>query len=318
MSSSKGTSTVSLARSGPRSTALFAVSPRTWGVAPGTRHGPPASTPGSVRRHARDTARPLGGSQPGAVGSPQPSRTVVRPPDPARTRASTGRNDRTRTCGLPPKAGALATTLRPVSAPQCLRDHRRADGGNRTRVISLEDWGSTIELRPRTATGFGLLAHVTREGRSATARPAHKPQRLSGPARGQVSRARAAAGHGRRPGCRWRPPAWPRRPRSCSELAIGLADEAVDADADVGPARLDHAIGVEHQRVTGPRRRRRRGSRPEDRPELRSPDPGASCARPPASGAPAGARPSRSGSCRGEVEAERRRMRPVLPGWLIR
>ncbi len=29
------------------------------------------------------------------------------------------------------------------------RDYKRADDGNRTRIISLEGWSSTIELRPR-------------------------------------------------------------------------------------------------------------------------------------------------------------------------
>lgn len=31
-----------------------------------------------------------------------------------------------------------------------------ADDGNRTRVASLEDWGSTIELHPRTPEGTSI------------------------------------------------------------------------------------------------------------------------------------------------------------------
>ena len=51
-----------------------------------------------------------------------------------------------------PKAGALATTLRPAKrAPDGAGGPLGADDGNRTRVASLEDWGSTIELHPRTA-----------------------------------------------------------------------------------------------------------------------------------------------------------------------
>ena len=33
----------------------------------------------------------------------------------------------------------------------------RAGGGNRTRVASLENWGSTIELRPRVVFCFVVL-----------------------------------------------------------------------------------------------------------------------------------------------------------------
>jgi hypothetical protein len=64
-----------------------------------------------------------------------------------------------------PKAGALATTLRPAksvgpaspgarwSLGRSATDLLGADDGNRTRVASLEDWGSTIELHPH-APGF--------------------------------------------------------------------------------------------------------------------------------------------------------------------
>src|SRR5581483_4901070 len=54
-------------------------------------------------------------------------------------------------------------------------DREEAGGGNRTRMTSLEGWGSAIELRPR-ASGT-ILAAAPKPGRSC-ARPA--PRRAVG------------------------------------------------------------------------------------------------------------------------------------------
>lgn len=47
----------------------------------------------------------------------------------------------------------------------------RAGDGNRTRVTSLEDWGSTIELRPRAAGSPGCIGSVAVPARVVAHRP---------------------------------------------------------------------------------------------------------------------------------------------------
>ena len=103
LSSSKGTSTVSLARVGLKvSTALFTASPS----------GGPACTALSV----------------GATGL-----------EPA---VSCSQSRRASHYATPRQTGSSAAVRRPWT-------RLGADDGNRTRVASLEDWGSTIELHPR-------------------------------------------------------------------------------------------------------------------------------------------------------------------------
>ena len=53
-----------------------------------------------------------------------------------------------------------------------------------------------------------------------------------------------------------------------AQQLLGLAQQLVDAEPDVAARGLDHAVGVEQQRVAGPQhaRRRRRTPRPSSRP----------------------------------------------------
>ena len=160
-----------------------------------------------------------------------------------------------------PKAGALATTLRPAKRPpDGVREPRPlgADDGNRTRVASLEDWGSTIELHPRarappevTRHGAGAGAMVPTGGPTPTAgRPPDAPQRrwTSTSARSSlldpsasISRSGAAL--------------------EAARAALGLAEHPVDAELDVPVAGLDHPVGVEQHRVAGRSRPRTPGTR---------------------------------------------------------
>ena len=135
-------------------------------------------------------------------------------PGAAEPRRTSGRQD-SNLRSPAPKAGALATTLRPAkrasgrALPRPL-DPLGADDGNRTRVASLEDWGSTIELHPR-AHGAGRRELCGCHG--ATPRGV-APQPRRPPRRARSAAARPAAAPGRRCGSRARRSAAAPRPRT--------------------------------------------------------------------------------------------------------
>ena len=121
----------------------------------------------------------------------------VRPQAESRRACRSGRQD-SNLRSPAPKAGALATTLRPAKPAPAPTDPARiervwsllgADDGNRTRVASLEDWGSTIELHPRARVDVAATSSSMRESWCHTRAP---------PAATQVSGGGRAAGPGRR------------------------------------------------------------------------------------------------------------------------
>jgi hypothetical protein len=136
--------------------------------------------PRQGQQEVRETARCSDAGRALVAVIPRSSWSVV-PPGPR------GSGDTTGTwCEAIGPRRAPATPVRPERRTGASRGARRPEGrgvvrragdGNRTRVASLEDWGSTIELRPRGS--FGHTTRVPREGAAEPFVPATCGRNLS-------------------------------------------------------------------------------------------------------------------------------------------
>ena len=215
-----------------------------------------------------------------------------------------------------PKAGALATTLRPAKrasrAGAPAADPLGADDGNRTRVASLEDWGSTIELHPRARPA--LLAPESGCHRATGAR---RPQPRRTPA-GAQRRWTSTSARSSSLGAEARRPAARRRPRTRRAAAARPRRASGRCRARCRARRLDHAVGVEQERVAAAQHAAHaRELRALDQAQHRTlarkhhqrPEPAARCT---AGGWPAVRTSKSPGQVKGDVDGGREALVPVL------